>query len=332
LFLRKQQPREHGLGFSELPLSRQGHPGFGLSDGGLLPSAKMLPILSKGGAGMGDRKIPDRETAPADRLKTTAYDRVASWILTLLVLVGLTVGVLWLAWWTGRRLTPQTAVPVIPEQINTDEDLNFPTALAGAPSPAELQKEIPWPQQDVGASLAVVTQVVRRQADRWDDLTLAGSGQGGTGQSPGGRPLRWEIRFDPGNTLETYAKQLDFFGIELGVLLPDNHLLYIRDLSKAQPTVRQGPADRETRYYFTWRQGELVSADMELLHKALGNQAQTLKDRLLLKFLPDQWAAHLAELEKQYAADKTKKIRKTRFGIRPAGEGYEFYVMEQTYR
>jgi len=279
------------------------------------------------------RKTPDRQAAAADRLKTTAYDRAASWILTLLVLVGLTVGVLGLAWWTGRRLTPQTAVPVIPEQINISENLNSPTVLAGPPSPNDLQKEINWPQQEIDASLAVLSQMVRRKADWWDEPALSGSGgRGGTGLTPGGRAVRWEIHFDPGNTLETYAKQLDFFGIELGVLLPDNQILYISELSKAQPTVRQGPADREPRYYFTWRQGELATADMELLHKALGNQAQTFKDRLLLKFLPDQWAAQLAELEKQYAADKNQKIRKTRFGVRSAGERYEFYVMEQTYR
>ena len=281
---------------------------------------------------MENQKTSDHQAGPAKGLKISIDARMTRWTLALLAMVGLAVGVLWLAWGTGRRPATQTAAPIIPEQIDTDEDLDFPTALAGAPSPAELQKEIHWPLQDVGASLAVLSQVVRRQADRWDDPALAVSSLSGDGQSTGGRPLRWEIRFDPGNTLETYAKQLDFFGIELGVLLPDNQILYISELSKAQPTVRQGPADRETRYYFTWRQGELASADMELLHKALGNQAQRLQDRLILKFLPDQWAAQLAELEKQHAADKNRTIRKTRFGVRSAGEGYEFYVMEQTYR
>jgi len=281
---------------------------------------------------MENRKTSDQQAGPAKGLKVSIDARMIRWMLALPVLVGLAVGALWLAGGKGRRPAPQTAAPVIPEQIDAEEDLDAPTALAGAPSPAELQKDIPWPQQDVGVSLAVLSQVVRRQADRWDDPTLAGSSRSGDGQSPGTRSLRWEIRFDPGNTLETYAKQLDFFGIELGVLLPDNQILYISELSKAQPTVRQGPADRETRYYFTWRQGELASADLELVHKALGNQVQKLQDRLILKFLPDQWAAQLAELEKQHAADKNQKIRKTRFGVRPAGEGYEFYVMEQTYR
>ncbi len=279
---------------------------------------------------MAAKKTPEGQAAQSERLKTTAYDRLASWILTFLVVVGLAVGLLWLAWWTTRRSVPQTAVPIIQEQINTEEDFSIPTALAGPPTPAELQKEIPWPHQEIGPSLALLSQVIRHQADRWDDPTLTQpGGQGGTGPTRTGRPLGWEIRFDPGNTLETYAKQLDFFGIELGVLLPDNQILYVAELSKAQPTVRQGPADQETRYYFTWRQGELLAADRQLLAKA----GVDPKDRLILKFLPDKWAAHLAELEKQYAADKKQKVRKTRFGVRSAGEeGYEFYVIDQFYR
>ncbi|MCS7305641.1 MAG: hypothetical protein NZ602_11120 [Thermoguttaceae bacterium] len=279
---------------------------------------------------MTNKKTSEGQAGADERLKTTAYDRVSSWILTLLVVVGLAVGLLWLAWWTARRETPQTAVPVVPEQINTEEDFDLPTALAGPPSPAELQKEIPWPQQEISPSLNLLAEVVRQQPERWEEPTWnRPGGQGGSGQTLGGRALGWEIRFDPGNTLETYAKQLDFFGIELGVLLPNNQILYVADLSKAQPTVRQGPADQELRYYFTWRQGELLSADRELLSKA----GVDPKDRLILKFLPDKWAAYLAELEKKHAADKKQKIHKTRFGVRPAGEeGYEFYVLEQTYR
>ena len=36
------------------------------------------------------------------------------------------------------------------------------------------------------------------------------------------------------NTLDAYARQLDFFKIELGVLLPDNKIVYAYNLAKSQ--------------------------------------------------------------------------------------------------
>ena len=52
-----------------------------------------------------------------------------------------------------------------------------------------------------------------------------GGGSRGDGRTPGfgrgsgsGVARRWEVRFIEGNTLQTYARQLDFFEIELGVL------------------------------------------------------------------------------------------------------------------
>jgi len=273
---------------------------------------------------MAIRKAAETTFAPSDRLKTTAYDRASSWILTLLVVVGLSVGVLGLAWWTARRQAPQTAVPILRDEIGVGDGLAADGPLLEPPSLEQVQQEVDWPQQEIGSTLAMLSQAAK-QAGRWDHAARQRSGGGGTGLKPGGRGRGWEIRFDPGSTLETYAKQLDFFGIELGVLLPDNQLLYVSNLSKAQPTVRRGPADQEPRYYFTWRQGELLAADRELLAKA----GVDPKDRLILKFLSEKWVQRLAELEKLHAADKYPQVRKTRFGVRSAGEGYEFYVMEQ---
>lgn len=281
---------------------------------------------------MSVQKASEGQRSVETRLRTTPYDRVSSWILTLLVVVGLSVGVLGVAWWTALRLAPQTAVPVVLEEIGTGEGLAAEGPALDSPSMEQLQQEVDWPRQEIGPTLAILPKVVAQEANRWDDPAMerAGQigGQGGTGRKRGGRSRGWEIRFDPGNTLETYAKQLDFFGIELGVLLPDNQVLYVSDLSKPQPTVRKGPADQESRYYFTWRQGELQTADHELLTKA----GVDPKDHLILKFLPEKWTQQLAGLEKAHAADKLENIRKTRFGVRKAGDGYEFYVIEQIYR
>lgn len=143
-----------------------------------------------------------------------------------------------------------------------------------------------------------------------------------------GPPRHWEIHFPKGNTVENYAKQLDFFGIELGVLMPDNKIIYAYSLSKLKPDTRTGPVEAESRYYLSWSRGDLVNADRELF-SAAGVEA---RDRLILKFLPPAIEQTVAALEKSYAGDKADRIEKTRFGIRRRGESYEIYVLEQTYQ
>ncbi len=69
-----------------------------------------------------------------------------------------------------------------------------------------------------------------------------GFGDGrGLGHGPGkpGLPRHWEVMFSkehPG----PYARQLDFFDIELGVLMPDNKIIYAFNLAKAQARYPHG--------------------------------------------------------------------------------------------
>ena len=138
----------------------------------------------------------------------------------------------------------------------------------------------------------------------------------------------WEVRFAGGGTAELYAQQLEFFGIELAVLMPDGQLTYISSLNDPKPTTRTGPAAAEQRYYFTWRKGELPAADRDVLSRAgVESEAQ-----IVLKLLPPKVEQQLAQLERTQAGDKADRVRKTRFGIRPEGAAFAFYVMQQWYK
>ena len=139
------------------------------------------------------------------------------------------------------------------------------------------------------------------------------------------RPRNWEIRFGRGMTREQYAEQLDFFGIELAVVMPGDQLLYVREFSKAKPQTRNGPASEERRYYLTWREGDLGRADVDLLARA-GVDAS---DRVVLKIIPAAVEAKLAALEETRAGNQADKIRKTQFGVRKEGDEYLFFVMDQ---
>lgn len=177
-----------------------------------------------------------------------------------------------------------------------------------------------------------------------DNFEVGGTGSGGRGGSPTGngrKPLgsggglrggisreeRWVIRFDEG-TLDEYAKQLDYFKIELGALFPDGRLQMITNMSQARPTTRETKSGKgETRLYFRWRGGGRQKVDNELFKKAgINSESATL-----LHFYDPNTENTLATVEQAFRNRKTTEIRKTYFAVRKEGQGYRFAVTSQSY-
>jgi len=255
-------------------------------------------------------------------------------LLALVVLIGAAVLGLLIVWLSSRIFTGQVAVPVVLEEIGTGGGpLGEGTELE-IPSAETLDQEEPLLEETLAA---VADAVAARQAVLADpalseDLESRGGAKGrrggdGLGDGTGGQRRRWEVRFAKGNTLLGYARQLDFFGIELGVLAPEGKVEYASNLSDPKPKRRTRPAKEEKRYYLTWRTGGLREADVELLRRA----GIATEGCLILKFLPGELEAKLASMEKSRAGDQSGNVRATRFGVSPAGAGYKFYVMDQTY-
>lgn len=275
-------------------------------------------------------------------LKVSAYDRAAGWLIALLVLVGSLVLILLILWLSSRIFAAQAAVPILMEEIGTGEGGFGGGMELEAPLAEELGEETDLEEPSLEKTLSVVTEAVGSRVVLLEDPTLTEqplTGQGGStgdgrmpgiGSGPGGsgRARRWEVRFMEGNTLESYARQLEFFGIELGVLLPDNKVQLVYNLTKPRPDVRVGAADQEKRYYLTWRSGALEEADRELLRRAGINP----QGKLILKFIPPDLEAQLLEMERARAGNNYNRIRTTFFGVAPEGSGYKFYIIDQSYR
>lgn len=286
----------------------------------------------------GGSRSPRFEYALQGR-KRSAYERAASMVLALLLLIGLIVLILLITWLTMQIFVKQTAVPVELEEIGAGE------GPSGGGSGQELEppppEEVPF-EPPVDDPLMLIDEIIADRAPELTDPLFAqkkptgfGRGEGtgiGDGKGPGrgGRPRNWEVLFPAGNTLQTYAKQLDFFKIELGVLMPDNKVIYAYNFSKPKPDARTGTVDAEKRYYLTWRRGrdKLAAADRELLARA----GVPTEGRIILKFLPPPLEAQLLALEKARAKERAQtKVRKTVFQLRSEPNGYAFYVAEQTY-
>ena len=249
-------------------------------------------------------------------------------LLALVVLLGVVVFVLLVIWLTNRIFLRQAAVAVELLELGSGEG-----PLGGGRELAEpIDEEIEVEEPAVQQTLAAIADAVALKSVQLDDPAWggrAGPGEGGGTGSGSGATRRWEVRFIKGNTLESYARQLDFFGIELGVLMPDNKVVYAFNLAKRKPDTRTAAADQEKRYYLTWRSGGLQEADRELLARA----GIPGTGRIILKFLPRKLEIYLAGMEKAHAGRHAENVRKTRFEVRPDGAGrYLFGIVDQSYR
>lgn len=135
---------------------------------------------------------------------------------------------------------------------------------------------------------------------------------------------RWEVRLLPGTSMETYARGLDFFQIELGIVGGAKEIVYLSKFSQPKPEQREGPPRKDRRLYMTW-QGS-AAAD----HVIAGRAGIPLQDKIIAQFYPPEVEQRLAALEAAYAEEHgNKNVVKTIFAMKTAGEGFEFVVLNQ---
>lgn len=290
---------------------------------------------------------PPPESVEAQALKSLragAYESVASLLIALLIIVGLAVGSLFVIWLTNRLMFTQKTVPVelVDYAGRGDHAAGFARDLE-PPGPEELEEEMYEPQLE--ATLESVTDVVTTQSAALDAIAaeaVATTKGGGLGDSRGPGPEgegrsdiippweRWEIRYTTSG-LDPYARQLDFFKIELAAVGGAPLVDYAFNLAKTKADHRTGKPQDEKRMYMTWKNadGPLAGFDRRLLARA-GINAQR---RLVLQFYPRETELKLLRLEAEHAKGRdAREFLKTIFGVRAAANGYEFYVIDQSFR
>jgi hypothetical protein len=285
------------------------------------------------------------------RIQVSLYDRVSSMLLAGLLSIGLIAVTLFILWLSNKIMVPP-ALAADTEIIEVSEDGEGggdgrPAGGSQMDTPSDepfvgKDKETSDIQQDLSVlGAAVSSNVIELDDPDFVQPTRKGSfGSGGgiyggfgdgrgMGHGPGkpGWPRHWEVNFDK-NTLEAYAKQLDFFKIELGILQPDNKIIYVFNVAKGKPDKRieSNPSATEHRYYLTWRTPQMAQIDRELLAKA----GVDPEEHLILKFLPREVELNLMALERAYQNATPKEIRLTRFGVQSEGGGFKFVVIEQS--
>lgn len=281
-------------------------------------------------------------------LRVTLYDRVSSWAMALFLGILVACSLVLVMWVSTRKSEHPVSVPMelveLPggfldgtpgETLRVDS----PEPESRDASPADTiedRVEIAEAVESVVQMAETATQSVQQQFE----TGIQNSGKGGSAKGTGRRALgfgpgtggfpreqRWFVRFSDRIPLSEYARQLEFFGIELGALLPEGRLAYLSNPSADVPTVRfvKTGAD-ENRLYMTWQGGDRRTADVQLFGKA---KVDIRSDTIIFHFYSKKMENELAQLELTYRNRKASQIRRTYYAVEPDGQQYKFSVYRQ---
>jgi hypothetical protein len=151
-----------------------------------------------------------------------------------------------------------------------------------------------------------------------------GTGEKGPGVGKDGVPRerRWIVEWGNESQAE-YKRKLDFFHIYLGVAHRSKGVLAATGFS-GDLKMTTSPPD----LYFQHRDPVRRQVDRDILQAAGVNPS----GGIVAQFIPEKTEKLLAKVELEHAKRPEKEIKKTVFGIRSNGDGYEFYVVDQEYR
>ena len=258
------------------------------------------------------------------QLAVQKYDRVASGLISALIVAGSAVLLmlgLWANWnWIDGPVDPGPPL----DWKDASGAVEGLSADLEEPGLAEL--ELPEPQ--LARTIAAVSDLVSRTQGALeslpglDEVSSKGGGPDtrrleGTPGRDGVLPPkwdRWQVRYNT-SSMRAYAEQLDSLGIVLGAAGGGHREVdFVSNLAAARPTTRAGSA--ESRLYFSWRNGRLKQFDRQLLSKA----NVPTKDRVLLQFYPPELILQMEHAERQAAKKEgLTKFTKTVFELLPAG-------------
>ena len=286
---------------------------------------------------------------PADpELRVTLYDRVSSLLLAFVLALVVAVAYLGVRWATQHVWDVDDAPPMELVAIGGGEEDGLPDESQLLENLAE---EIPDPSlsdlREDEVRLEEMLPAIVDLADQAADpapaqvsADLQSSGKAGSAGGTGGAALglgpgekgvsaeqRWFVSFSDRGSLDSYAEQLDHFGIELGALLPGGELVLVSGLSGTPKVRRAASGKDEQRLYMIWQGGGRKTADVALFKKG----GVEVGGAPILHFYPGRTERQLLTAELNYRNRGVGEIRRTYFAVSRDGGGYKFTVTRQTY-
>jgi hypothetical protein len=277
------------------------------------------------------------------KLSVNAYDRGASLLIALLVMVGVVVFALIIIWYANhlnRRTVPPFLLPVNPAStpdaaMGLKEDIE-PPGIEDAPELTEpqLQDTLTALSELSSKSALLSDQAIDSDTDVGRGSGFGDARQAGTGGDgpPVNEPQR-QIRFEPADRNE-YARFLDFWKVELAVLdQRNNRVYYASGFTLPTPNTRTAdPAkEPESRVSFLSNGTAFETLDRNLVTKA----GIAGRGEIIIQFWPNESAGFLLGLEDQEMrkAGKTSlgQVQQTIFRVVRQGDQFGWELEEQLY-
>ena len=294
--------------------------------------------------------IPDRKsrhvTGRKPVMSETKYDIATSAQIAAVMGLGILVALL-LAVWLSNLLPEVEVIPVVMatgdggwEDGSPDESLNVESPEDPTDDPSLSNDQDVSQLEEITEQIATLSDTAAALQSPTAFTDPSSGGNPGSAEGTGGRPFgsggggrggtkreqRWIVQFADKGDLKSYARQLDFFKIELGCAFQDGRVFYLSTMSTS-PQLREARlSSDDKRLFMNWQGGERIKADIELLTKA---GVPSPGDGTVLHFYDPGTEQMLARLEQEYGGHAPQEIRRTYFQVRRAGSDYEFVVTSQ---
>lgn len=281
---------------------------------------------------------PDRRIAPV--LKPTRHEKAVSGMMCAVVALTLLLSALMLAQIpdTGEPTRP---IPIVLVELPPGEESEAEPALElESPSVAVLDPQIAEDQENPSGLAEVLETVIGLSDDASENVewTLDPDPTAvrptprkvrrlgpGPVEGPFTREERWWIGFNV-STIDDYIRQLEYFDIKLGALLPDGRVVMMHTLSKDKPETRTLKSGESGNRFYS---SPLVKGKpAQALFAKAGVDAS---DATILHFYNESLERELARIEVAYRGTPVINIRRTYFRVQQDGSGYKFAVSSQSY-
>ena len=269
----------------------------------------------------------------------STYDRVSASLLSSIMIFG-SFAVILLLVWLGKLSGP--------EAVLRDPFQPWPTpAVATGPSDHEIEIEDPelpdlQPPQ-LAETLDAVSDAMSLVLANVGSPDSNGTGGIGLGKIdprpiPGPTPppvspdyRRWVINYES-TDIDQYSKQLSFFNIDIGIVKTDsNAIVRVRDPGGKAQMIDSNRAQEQKTLRYSLKQRRMKRWD-ELITKRAGANTD---NSLLCQFYPESTRQIIRQVEAEALAERGRKlteVRQTILKVQPAGDGFEFVVLDFNYR
>ncbi len=282
---------------------------------------------------------------PLDKVqsKTSAYDRMSAWLTALILLVGFVVATLFLIWLTSVfKFERNVAPPFIPATQGEDgndmpEGFEDDELDPGVEDFAEV--ETPQLAEALEAVSNAVSTIRANSEHVSGDAAQMGKGggygsrEGGPSGSGDGIPdyKRWKIVYEVDNQA-TYKDQLDYFGIQIGVVESVGEVVWrVSDVSKGVSVAKSSREQEAKSLRFSHAKLRMKKWDQQIAQQA----GVDTNGALMVQFYSQDTRLTIAKAEDDYlkrAGRELKDVRRTNIKVEANGGGFEFRIVDCVYK